>query len=231
MTTANLPFRVSNIRGKEEGRACPPPTEWGWEMNQHWSKISQTTEYSNRDELGVCAWRFPSEDLGHVVSFICCGVYSWRWLLTWGSPLPFLPCRSHRAWKCVGFSSVTPVSSGAWETWVSMDVSTCGTIITAVVGTNSIHAGEVACCVWYDGPHSVEQRNRQSSQCLLALVSATWSLRLRRDITENTVELSMDRRPWPSGSPILQQQLTMLGDPIPVSWFWWLLSSSAFIGF
>lgn len=143
---------------------------------------------------------FPSEDLGHVVSFRCCGVYSWRWLLTWGSPLSFLPYRSHRAWKCVGFSSVTPVSSRAWEPWVSMDVSTCGTITTAVVGTNSIRAGEVACCVWYEGPPSMEQRNRQSSQCLLALVSATWSLRLRRDITENTAELSVDRKPWPSES-------------------------------
>lgn len=32
MTAANSPFRVSNIRGKKEGRACPSPTEWGWEM-------------------------------------------------------------------------------------------------------------------------------------------------------------------------------------------------------
>lgn len=162
MTTANPPFRVSNIRGKKEGRACPSPTEWGWEMNQHWGTISQTTEYSNRDKLRACAWGFPSEDLGHAVSFVCCGVYSWRWLLTWGSPFPFLSCRSHRAWKGVGFSSVTPVSSGAWEPWVSMNISTCGTI-TTVVSTNSIHAGGVACHVWYEGPHSVEQRNRHHS--------------------------------------------------------------------
>lgn len=152
------------------GSACPSPTEWGWKMSQHWGKISQTTEHSKRDELGVCAHGVSPEDLGHTASFICHGVCSWRWLLTWGSPLPFLPCSSHRAWKCVGFSSVTPVSSRAWEPGVSMDVSSCGRITTAVVGTKSIPAGEVACLVWYDSPHSVKQRNRQSSQCLLALV-------------------------------------------------------------
>lgn len=35
MTIASPPFRDS---GKEEGRACPLPTEWDWKMSQHWGK-------------------------------------------------------------------------------------------------------------------------------------------------------------------------------------------------
>lgn len=66
------------------------------------------------------------------------------WLLTWGSPLPFLPGSSCRAWKCVGLSPVTPVSGGAWEPWVSFSINTCDKISTAEVGVSSIHG----VCVW-----------------------------------------------------------------------------------
>ena len=78
------------------------------------------------------------------------------WLLTWGSPLPFLPWNSHGAWKCVGLSPVTPVSSGAWEPWVSMSINTCDKISTAEVGVSSIHGvgGGVACPVWHDSHRS-----------------------------------------------------------------------------
>lgn len=78
------------------------------------------------------------------------------WLLTWGSPLPFLSWSSHRARKCVGLSPVTPVSSGAWEPWVSMGINTCNNISTAEVGASSVHVGEVACPVWHYSPHSVK---------------------------------------------------------------------------
>lgn len=77
------------------------------------------------------------------------------WLLTWGSPLPFLSWCSHRAWKRVGLSPVTPVSSGAWEPWVSVGINTCNKI-TSEVGASPIHVGEVACPMWDDNPHSVK---------------------------------------------------------------------------
>lgn len=54
---------------------------------------------------------------GDLICYLC--------RLTWHSLLPFVSGDSHRAWECVGLSGVSPVSGGAWEPRISMDVGTC----------------------------------------------------------------------------------------------------------